>query len=109
MEDFSNQFGEGNLVTICADCQKQQHIDLSKISDQGWKPSHGVCPRHFRRTMAMAGIPLEKIKAMKQPDTRDLSQPENKPLLDWFLNPPHAPGGVKKNEPIPNAGGEVSP
>lgn len=89
MADFSNQFNnQEGIVTICDNCQKEKNIDGKKIEDLGWKISHGRCPRHTKRYFAMAGLASDKVKELAEKSTiKDLSVPENKPLLDWFLNP----------------------
>jgi hypothetical protein len=97
MPDFSDQFTKGNTVRICAQCDREQRIDLKAIKDKGWNISHGVCVRHAISTLKSAGLTDEEIKQFmaksngKSTAVKDLNEPENKDLVTWFKNPSEAP------------------
>lgn len=69
---------ESNVIKMCADCQKEYHLDDMV---KGLNVSHGICPRHFLETMNNMGISkfTEKELLEKHPESAslDLSKPEN--------------------------------
>lgn len=102
-EDFSDAFiisDTDNIVRICMSCDREQHLDQKKLVEAGWSLSHGICVRHIYQMYKMAGFDDEKIKGVikKSEDSpdfkghcRDLSDPKNKPFLDWLKEPKLSP------------------
>ena len=95
-------------ILICAQCKNDQRIDIDKLHKSGWKTSDGTCIRHFTQLLKTAGIDDVSIKAAidrvsaKYPGKahpRDLSDPKNKPFLDWLRNPTPAPTLQKTQNP----------
>jgi hypothetical protein len=102
-EDFNNNFSKTKpdmLVGICAECEQEVGIDKQSYLDKGWSVSHGVCGRHSEQFLKKANISPEKIKTfVSKNTTRDLSDPKNKPLVDWMKNPPLSPTKQKQEKP----------
>ena len=102
-EDFNNNFSKekpGLIVGICSACEKEEGIDQETYTQRGWEVSSGVCPRHAEKFLKFAGIPDDRIKEkIKDVKTRDLSDPKNKPLVDWLKNPPNSPTLQKQEKP----------
>lgn len=96
-EDFSDMFSKENpnlILGICSACEKEAGIGQKTYTERGWNVSHGVCGRHASQFFKSAGIDINtpKIKDMiDKNNTRDLSDPKNKPLVDWLKNPPLSP------------------
>jgi hypothetical protein len=107
-ENFKDQFKIDNdriIISICGYCAKDQGLDQKKIVDAGWVLSHGVCRRHAMDIMKSMGQPpketeqfIKKLESSDKPPARDLNDPKNKPLLNWF----------KKPTPNPKSAPEIS-
>ena len=102
-EDFNNNFSKEDLdliIGICSACEKDAGIDQKSYTDKGWSASHSICPRHAEKFLRSAKIPEDRIKErVKMMTTRDLSDPKNKPLIDWMKNPPLSPSQQKQEKP----------
>lgn len=97
MADFSDTF-INNTIRLCASCCQEQGIDTAAkkhVESLGWMITDSLCIRHFKRTFKLAGFSDEKIDKMvkdsqeksKNPPIRDLSENENKILVDWLKEP----------------------
>lgn len=97
MTNFKDQFKLPNVVRICMYCGEEQHVDRPKLQhlvSLGWSPSHGYCQRHFTALLKQMGLSADKIKekveSTSEPFCADLEDSNNKPMLNWLLNPtPH--------------------
>jgi len=102
-EDFSNNFSKEDpdlIIGICSACEKEEGIDQKPYTDKGWSVSSGICSRHAEKFLRAANIPEDRIKErVKAMTTRDLSDPKNKPLVDWLKNPPLSPTKQKQAKP----------
>ena len=93
MTTFKSQFKLPNIVRICAECNSEQKIDQSKLKKMGWDITHGDCERHFENRLKSFGLDNSEIKIEVDefknmaPPCADLSDPKNKPLLNWLNNP----------------------
>jgi hypothetical protein len=100
-ENFSNLFSKEkpNLILgICSACEKEVGIDQTAYTNKGWSASHSICGRHTEIYLKTANIPPDRIRAVVEKNTtRDLTDPKNKPLVDWLKNPPQAPKDTEKS------------
>lgn len=95
MENFSDVILNNNTIRMCSSCEKENNLDQNKITNQGWSLSHGICVRHIKSFFKAAGYDDARINSLmgekfKNP-CRDLSEPKNKPFVDWLKDPPQAP------------------
>ena len=96
MLEFTSTFQKDTLH-LCSSCEQEQGIDQSPLKDLGWKLSHGLCRRHSRKFLQMAGLSPDKIDASMEKLSKnkspiaDLFAPENQILTNWLKNPTRGP------------------
>jgi hypothetical protein len=98
-QKYKDQFVPPNIIRLCANCDREQHLDQQNLVDHGWGLSHGICKRHQIQMYKTAGFDDQRIKDIfaKREKTRtqvsclDLSDSNNKDFLDWLKNPSQAP------------------
>jgi len=110
-EDFRDSFilePDKSTLRLCAHCFKENNLDRTPLKNAGWTLSDGICVRHMSEMYQMAGFDdsltkqaLKKIETL--PDfrghVRDLSDPKNKPFVDWLKNPRPSPTAQKQATP----------